>query len=184
MSQPGYHHLTTFMIATVIYDLTVEFCSVFISDREYLRTREQMIQAGRSGRQNIGEGYEEKSLQSYIKLLGVADASLEELKLDYEDFLRQRHLPLWSKNDPRVSKMREFRVRWLDENTLNTPTLPNDPTEAANFMLTLIAQATYLLSRQIASLENKFISEGGYREKMFNKRLDYRSHHPQPPQNP
>ncbi len=184
MTQPGYHHLTTFMLATVIYDLTVEFCDEFLDDRKYLRTIGQMTQAGRSGRQNIGEGYEEKSLQSYIKLLGVADASLEELKLDYEDFLRQRHLPLWPKTDPKIRAFREFRVVWVNENTLNTPTLPKDPTEAANLMLTLIAQATYLLSRQITSLENKFIREGGYREKMFQKRLDYRSHNPQPPQNP
>lgn len=178
MAESGYHYLTTYMLSTVIYDLTVEFCEKFLSEREYLRIREQMIHAGRSGRQNIAEGYEEKSLQSYIKLLGVADASLEELLLDYQDFLRQRKLPLWEKNNPRIRAFREFRVVWVDNNTLNTPTLPNDPVEAANLLITLISLATYLLSKQMTKLEEKFITEGGYREKMFKKRVEYRNKNP------
>ena len=174
MAKPGYHYLTTYMLASIIYDLTVEFCGKFLPGREYLRIREQMIHAARSGRQNIAEGYEEKSLQSYIKLLGVADASLEELLLDYQDYLRQRKLPLWSKEDLRIRGFREFRVKWIDENTLNTPNLPNDPTEAANLLITLIAQATFLLAKQIKALEEKFIAEGGYRENLFKKRMDRR----------
>ena len=174
LSKSGYHYLTTYMLATVTYDLTVEFCDRYLSGREYLRIREQMIHAGRSGRQNIAEGYEEKSLQSYIKLLGVADASLEELFLDYQDYLRQRKLPLWGKEDPRVRGFREFRVVWIDENTLNTPKLPNNPTEAANLLITLISLTTFLLSKQIKALEEKFISEGGYRENLFKKRMNYR----------
>jgi len=179
------------MLATVIYDLTFEFCHKNLPGREHLRIREQMIHAGRSGRQNIAEGYEEKSLQSYIKLTGVADASLEELLLDFQDFLRQRGLPLWSKDDKRVRVFREFRVRWIDENTLNTPNLPDSPTEAANMMITLIAQATFLLDKQIKSLEQKFIAEGGYRENLFKKRRrfggfgDFRENQsPQTPQKP
>ena len=139
-----------------------------------MRIREQMIHAGRSGRQNIAEGYEEKSLQSYIKLLGVADASLEELFLDYQDYLRQRKLPLWGKEDSRVRVFREFRVVWVDENTLNTPNLPNNPIEAANLLITLISLNTFLLDKQIKSLEEKFVTEGGYRENLFKKRMDYR----------
>ena len=174
MARSGYHYLTTYMLASVIYDLTFEFCNKFLAGREYLRIREQMIHAGRSGRQNIAEGYEEKSLQSYIKLLGVADASLEELLLDFQDYLRQRKLPLWSKEDPRVRVFREFRVRWVDDSTLNTPNLPNNPTEAANLLITLIAQTTFLLSRQIKALEEKFVCEGGYRENLFKKRMEHR----------
>ena len=174
LANSGYHYLTTYMLATVIYDLTVEFCGKFLSSREYLRIREQMVQAGRSGRQNIAEGYEEKSLQSYIKLVGVADASLEELLLDYQDYLRQRKLSIWSKEDPKIRAFRDFRVVWIDENTLNTPNLPNDPTEAANLLITLIAQATFLLAKQIKALEEKFIAEGGYRENLFKKRMDRR----------
>lgn len=174
MARSGYHYLTTYMLATVVYDLTVEFCHKNLPGREHVRIREQMIHAGRSGRQNIAEGYEEKSLQSYIKLVGVAVASLEELLLDFQDYLRQRGLPLWSKEDPRVRVFREFRVRWIDENTLNTPNLPNNPTEAANMMITLIAQTTFLLDKQIKSLEEKFIAEGGYRENLFKKRKGFR----------
>jgi len=178
MSKPGYHYLASYMMATVVYDLTVEFCARYLPDREHLRLREQMIQAGRSGRQNIAEGYEEKSLQSYIKLVGVADASLEELLLDYQDFLRQRKLKLWGKDDARVREFRVFRVIWVDENTLNTPNLPNSPETAANLLITLISLTTYLLSRQIEKLEQKFIQEGGYHEKMFKKRMDFRQNHP------
>lgn len=162
------------MLATVVYDLTVEFCHKFLPEREHLRIREQMIHAGRSGRQNIAEGYEEKSLQSYIKLAGVADASLEELLLDFQDYLRQRKLALWPKEDGRVRVFREFRVIWVDENTLNTPKLPKDPTEAANLLITLISLTTFLLDKQIKSLEQKFIAEGGYRENLYKKRINYR----------
>lgn len=172
--KPGYHYLTTYMLASVVYDLTVEFCHKFLSGREYLRIREQMIHAGRSGRQNIAEGYEEKSLQSYIKLLGVADASLEELLLDLQDYLRQRKLELWPKDNSRVRVFREFRVKWINPNSLNTPKLPNDPTEAANLLITLISLTTFLLSRQIKVLEQKFIAEGGYRENLFRKRMNFR----------
>jgi len=183
MARSGYNYLTTFMLASVVYDLTFEFCNKYLSGREYLRIREQMVHAARSGRQNIAEGYEEKSLQTYIKLLGVADASLEELLLDYQDYLRQRKLPLWGKEDPKIRVFREFRVVWVDENSLNTPTLPNSSIEAANFLITLISQTTFLLSKQIKALENKFIQKGGYRENLFKKRVNQRNL-PQSPQNP
>jgi restriction system protein len=174
VSKSGYHYLTTYMLASVVYDLTVEFCHQFLPGREHLRIREQMIHAGRSGRQNIAEGYEEKSLQSYIKLAGVADASLEELLLDFQDYLRQRKLNLWSKEDPKIRAFREFRVFWVDENTLKTPNLPKDPTSAANLLITLISLTTFLLDKQIKALEQKFIAEGGYRENLYKKRMDFR----------
>lgn len=110
MSKAGYQHLTTYMLATVIYDLTYEFCNVYLPGPAYGRLRDQIIHAARSGRQNIAEGYEEKSLKSYIKLLGVARASQEELLLDYQDFLRQRKLPIWDKNHPKIREFRAFRV--------------------------------------------------------------------------
>lgn len=162
------------MLATVIYDLTVQFYALFLVGREHLRLREQAIHAARSGRQNIAEGYCETSLKSYIKLAGVAKASLEELKLDYEDYLRQRNLPLFLSDDPRIREIRGFRVKWIDSNYLNTPNLPNDPTLAANSLITLISLNTYLLSKQISALEEKFVREGGYTEKLFRKRLEHR----------
>lgn len=177
MTQPGYRYLKTYQLATVIYDLTVEFCKRFLSGFDHRRTREQMIQAARSGKQNIAEGYSEKSLKGYIKLLGVAYASLEELLEDYRDFLRQRKLKVWAKEHPKVREFRGFRVFWdfqKSPSSPNTPKLPDDPEEAANLILTISHQASFLLARQIKSLEEKFVREGGYTEALFRKRMEKR----------
>lgn len=177
MTEAGYKYLTTYQLSVVIYDLTVIFCNTFLAGFDYRRLREQMIQAVRSLKQNIAEGYLEKSLKSYIKLLGVANASLIELLEDYCDFLRQRKLKIWDKNDPRVKKFREFRVIWDFEkspNSPNTPILSSNSEEAANFLLTIGHLESFLLSKQIKSLEEKFVKEGGYTEKLFKKRLDFR----------
>lgn len=177
MTEVGYRYLTTYQLSVVIYDLTVIFCEKFLSGFDYRRLREQMIQAARSLKQNIAEGYLEKSLKSYIKLLGVANASLEELLEDYCDFLRQRKLLIWDKDDPRVKKFREFRVFWDFEkspNSPNTPSLSINSEEAANFILTIGHLESFLLSKQIKSLEEKFIKEGGYTENLFKKRLSFR----------
>lgn len=171
--KPGYQYLETYRLATVIYDLTVEFCRLFLDPRS--RTNDQMTQAGRSGKQNIAEGYLERSLKSYIKLLGVALASIGELLEDYEDFLRQRGLPQWDKNDPRVREMRGLRVVGDPPHLPHYPHIPNDPVLAANLMITLCQRAIFLLGRQIQSLEQKFIHEGGYTENLFRKRLNQRS---------
>lgn len=167
MTEPGYKYLKTYQLATVIYDLVVEFCERFLRGFDYRRTREQMIQAARSGKQNIVEGSIFKSHKGYIKLLGISLGSFKELLEDFEDFLRQRKLPLWSKDDPRVRKIRG--IRFIDK-----PDLPDIPEKAANLMITLINQETFMLDRQIKSLEEKFIQEGGYSEKLFKKRLQAR----------
>lgn len=136
-----------------------------------------MIQAGRSGKQNIAEGYSEKSLKGYIKLLGVAYASLEELLEDFRDFLRQRKLRVWGKEHPKIREFRGFRVFWDFEkspSSPNTPRLPGDPEEVANLILTIGHQASFLLARQIKGLEEKFIKEGGYTENLFRQRLKER----------
>jgi four helix bundle protein len=93
----GYRRLRSFQVAQIIYDATVAFCDRFVDRRS--RTRDQMVQAARSGRQNIAEGSRASatSSQSELKLVGVARASLDELLLDYEDFLRQRSLRQWAK---------------------------------------------------------------------------------------
>lgn len=95
--EAGYKNLATYIFATVIYDLTVQFCRRFISSR---RQTEQMEQAARSDKSNIAEGYTFQSLETYIKLLGTACGSAKELGEDCEDFLRQRNLSLWPKDDP------------------------------------------------------------------------------------
>src|SRR5262245_49717594 len=105
-SHGGYRSLKSFQSAEIVYDATVKFCDRFID--KYSRTHDQMVQAARSGRQNIAEGSQASgtSKKTELKLVGVARASLEELLLDYEDFLRQRGLALWQKNQPTARAVR------------------------------------------------------------------------------
>jgi len=172
MGIPGYKYLRSYQITVVIFDLTMEFVKRWIDYKS--RTKDQMEQAARSGKQNIVEGYLEKSSKLYINLLSVAYASLGELLEDYEDFLRLRGLALWPGEDPRVRGFREFRVFREPPDPPNAPKLPENPEEAANLLITLIHQAQFLLSRQGAALEEKFVKEGGYTEKLFKKRLEER----------
>src|SRR5512137_1171969 len=97
----GYRHLKSFQVAQLVYDVTVRFCDRYIDPRS--RTHDQMVQAARSGVQNIAEGSQASgtSKKMEMKLTNVARASLEELNLDYEDFLRQRGLPIWERSDTR-----------------------------------------------------------------------------------
>lgn len=140
-----------------------------------------MIQAARSGKQNIVEGSEAMmtSLKSAIILTNVARASLEELILDYQDFLRQRQLSKWDKNDPRVWRIRKeyggFVSNLRDLSDLNKLRVPRDPESAANTLLTLCHQNSYLLYKQVRALEIKHQKEGGYSEKLYRRRIDFRS---------
>ena len=136
-----------------------------------------MVQAARSNCQNVAEGYSNPSLKGYIKLAGIAYGSNEELTKDYQDYLRQRNLPIWSKNHPKIRGFREFRAVWISPNTLNTPNLPNDPTEAANLLLTFCNMEGFLLKKLVASLLEKHEKEGGLTEKMYQKRIEYRKNH-------
>ncbi len=137
-----------------------------------MRQRDQMTQAARSGKQNITEGYSLQSLESYIKFLGIANGSLKELLEDYEDFIRQKGLSLWSKDEPRMRELRDLRV--LGEPSPHIPQIPHippNPEVAANLLVMLIQRTTYLLTKQIESLKKKFIDEGGFRENLFKQRL-------------
>lgn len=168
----GYKRLASYILATVINDLTVQFIDRWIDRKS--RTVDQMTQAARSGKQNIAEGYTVQSLESYIKLVGVAEGSIKELAADYEDFLRQRGLITWDKNDSRIRVFRDFRAVWISSNIPNTPNLPTTPEEAANMLLTFCQMETYLLKKQIEALKQKFIKEGGFRENLFKTRLQNR----------
>ena len=144
------------------------------SNRSY-RTYDQMVQAARSGKQNIVEGSSERTSQkSELKLLGVARASFQELLEDYEDFLRQRNLPQWSKNHSAANEVRQLAYKSDKSYETYKPYLKN-PESAANAIICLIHQVNFLLDRQISSLEEKFIKEGGYTEKLFNKRIAYKT---------
>lgn len=164
-SQAGYKYLKTYQISVVIYDLTIQFCDRFIDKKS--RTHDQMVQAARSGKQNIAEGYEEKSLKGYIYLLGIARASHIELLEDYLDYARQNKIVVWNKEDPRVRELREFRE-------FDHPDLPDIPEKTVNLLVTILYQETYLERKQLEALEQKFINEGGYTEKLFKKRLQQR----------
>ena len=174
-TRPGYEYLSAYMLGKVIQDLTVEFCNRYIDRKS--RTHDQMVQAARSNCQNVAEGHSNPSLKGYIKLAGIAYGSNEELTKDYQDFLRQRNLPIWDKNHPKIREFRAFRVVWKNPTSLNTPTLPNSPTEAANMLLTFCNLDGFLLKRLVASLMEKHEKEGGLTEKMYAKRIAYRNHH-------
>ncbi|EKD99834.1 MAG: hypothetical protein ACD_22C00167G0002 [uncultured bacterium] len=163
----SYRDLKTYQQATVIYDFTVEFTSRYIKS---FRTKDQMDQAGRSGKQNISEGCEvsRTSKSSELKLLGVALGSLKELGEDYEDYLRQHNLTIWQKESVEAYKVRNF-VYGSTLKELYWPYLEK-PELAANAMICLINQTTYLLKNQINSLEEKFAKEGGYHEKLYKLR--------------
>jgi len=150
-----------------------------------------MVQAARSGRQNIAEGSRASatSSQTELRLVNVARASLDELLLDYEDFLRQRRWPQWGKDDAEARAVREVgrtltdrsdRSDWTDPSS-PAPTAPyaawldhDDPAVVANAVICLIHQANYLLDRQIAALERSFVEGGGYSERLAAARLEHR----------
>lgn len=170
----GYRRLLSYQTTTIIYDLTVEFVSRYID--KFSRTRDQMVQAARSGRQNIAEGSQASgtSKKTEIKLVGVARASLEELLIDYEDFLRQAGLKLWDKNSAEVKEIRALSYK--TNRTYETyKSYLKSPEEAANMIICLIHQANYLLDKQLSALEKAFIEEGGYNESLFKARVKYRT---------
>lgn len=174
----GYESLLVYRLAVTLHDFTVTFCELFLSHLRYKRTVEQMVQAARSGKQNIVEGSLEKSTEGNIKLTGVARASFGELLEDYKDYLRQRKLVIWSKEDPKVLRVRQFRESMTNETNLSN--LSNwtylDFTKGENFanlMICLLYKENYLLDQLLRAQEEKFIKEGGFRENLFRKRRDY-----------
>ena len=147
--QAGYQYLLAYKITVPIYDYTVEFTKRWVSN--YSRTVDQMVQAARSGMQNIAEGSKQQSLSSYIKLAGVARGSLEELLNDYYAFARQNNIAIWEKERAK----RE---------------------QAVNLLITLIRQANYLIDRLVESLKEKHRTEGGFSEKLYRNRKQYRGY--------
>jgi restriction system protein len=172
----GYQKLRSFHCAQRVYDATVIFCGRFVEKR--WRTHDQMVQAARSGVQNIAEGSmaSATSRKTELKPTGVARASLEELLLDYQDFLRQRRLRLWDKNSPEALVVR--RRYQLDGSDLSDPSDASDPYNiataspevAANTLICLINQASFLLRRQLRRLEAQFLEEGGFTERLYRER--------------
>jgi restriction system protein len=175
----GYRQLRSFQCAQQVYDATVIFCDRFVEKRS--RTRDQMVQAARSGVQNIAEGSvaSATSKKMELKLTGVARASLEELLLDYQDFLRQRRLRLWPKDSPEALAVR--RRYHSDRSDLSDRSDASDasdpygittasPEVAANTLICMINQASFLLGRQLRQLERRFLDEGGFSERLYRGR--------------
>ncbi|MCL2413861.1 MAG: four helix bundle suffix domain-containing protein [Bacteroidales bacterium] len=172
----GYRKLLSFQRAEVIYDGTIYFVNRFY--RKPDRTIDQMVQAARSGKQNIVEGSmaSATSKEFEIKLMNVARASLEELKMDYEDFLRTRKLPIWDKDHRLVTHFRQInRTPNANYQTFEKGIENENPEICANVMICLINITTYLLARQITALEKEFLENGGLRERMTKARLENRN---------
>lgn len=169
MNTGGYKELPFFKQTEIIYDFTVEFVKRYIDYKS--RTKDQMEQAARSGKQNIPEGYLQKSLEGRIKLVGVARGSLEELLNDYQDFLRQKGLKLWNQNSPKAQAVR--KLAYKNYKSYNDYKIYiNSAEDAANAMICLINQTNSLLDQKLRWLEEKFVSEGGFRENLFKKRME------------
>lgn len=196
----GYRKLKSFQVAQLVYDLTVRFCDKYIDKRSL--THDQMVQAARSGVQNIAEGSQASatSKKMEIKLTQVARASLEELRLDYEDFLRQRGLAQWERENPLRKALIDRRCQTADEvagwvmevakesghwrlgrregrsfelsTVSTTPPLSTRiyPELSANAALVLVAVACSLLDRQIKRLADDFEKEGGFTERLYRVR--------------
>jgi four helix bundle suffix protein len=168
----GYEELLSFQKARIIYDATVRFCERFLDRRD--RTVDQMVQAARSGKQNILEGSQASgtSKEAEIKLVNVARASLEELLEDYRDFLRVRKLALWEKDSREARFVRRLGSRENRSYKSYETYIETRPAKVvANILICLIHQTNYLLDQQLRQLEKAFLEEGGLRERMTRARL-------------
>lgn len=171
----GFRNLECFRLAEYVVDGTVAFCRLHMPSRS--RTTEQMTQAARSGKQNIGEGssISGTSKKLELNLTGVSRASLEELKLDLEDYLRLNNLRLWGKEEPKAQFIRKLAYREDKTYTTYQTYIEEKSAETgANTLLCMIHQACFLLDRLKKSQETKFIEECGLSERMHNARIAHR----------
>ena len=175
----GYRNLKSYQTTEIIYDLTVKFCDKYLSypsNKSYTRTIDQMVQAARSGKQNIAEGSQASgtSKKTELKLVNVARASQEELLLDYEDYLRQHSLPLWVKNHPETQKIRALAYS-PNRSCMIYLSYLSTAENAANCLICLIHQANYLLDQQLRQLESDFLKYGSFTERLYSARQDYKN---------
>ena len=181
----GYRRLKSFQLAQLVYDITVHFVNLYIPKES--RTCDQMVQAARSGVQNIAEGSVDAATSAKLELnlYNVARGSLEELKLDYQDYLRQHGEKCWIKDDlfytefikRRISSKKEFKeFIVLAENYVSVPlrTIPYKSVLVANGTILLIETASYFLKRQIQRKSAVFLEKGGFSERMHNMRIQKR----------
>ena len=158
-----------------IYQLTVEFCKRFLPAHGD-RTVDQMVQAARSGKQNIIEGSEDgqTSSEMEIRLINVARGSLQELRADYLDYLNTHHLPVWPKDSERQRRMRDFCREQNDYEAYAPLVMKMTDEEYANLLLTLCHQTDKMMRAYLQALEERFVTEGGIKERMYAARTGYR----------
>jgi len=172
----GYQKLISYQRAEIIYDATVYFTARFLP--KFDRTVDQMVQAARSGKQNIAEASMASgtSKETEIKLTNVARASQEELLIDYRDYMRNKQLTEWERGHPYAARMADL----IKNHPTNYATFQKgienaDPEICTNVIVSLIRVTQYLLTRQIKALEKDFIENGGLRERMTRARLASRN---------
>jgi four helix bundle suffix protein len=171
----GFRNLKSYQMSEIVHDATIVFCDRWIGRRS--RTHDQMVQAARSGKQNLAEGSMASgtSKKFELKLVGVARASLEELLLDYQDFLRQRKLLLWEKNHPQAQQIRKLAYASNRSYMTYKTYIDGTPPEvAANALICLIHQTNFLLDQQLRQLEKQFLDQGGFTEKLYYARQNAR----------
>jgi four helix bundle suffix protein len=171
----GYERLITYQKSEIIYDGTYYFAHKYLN--KYDRTIDQMIQSARSGKQNIVEASMASgtSKETEIKLTNVARSSLEELKKDYEDYLRTRHLTFWDKKHPFYAALtQKHKTPNANYETYRKGIESNDPEVSANVLLSLVNVTSYLLAQQMKTLEKEFLQQGGLRERMSQARIEVR----------
>ena len=174
-SHGGYENLLSFQKGRIVYDGTVRFCERFLNKRD--RTVDQMVQAARSGKQNILEGSQGSgtSKETELKLVNVARASLEELLEDYRDYLRTHGHALWEKDSREALFVRKLGAsKNASYESYKTYIETRPPQVVANILICLIHQTNYLLDQQLRALEKAFLAEGGLRERMTRARLEAR----------
>lgn len=172
----GYAKLKSYQMSEIIYDATLVFCNRFIS--KFSRTHDQMVQAARSGKQNIAEGCMASgtSKKTEIKLINVARASLEELLQDYQDYLRQHDFRQWTKSDREALFVRKLAIgQDRSYKTYRTYIETRSAEVVANILICLIHQANYLLDRQLGQLSKQFLEEGGFSERLYRVRSGKRN---------
>ena len=170
-----YRNLRVYQVTEIIYDITFYFTQHYLQKGD--RTIDQMVQVARSGKQNIAEGNQAAATsgETEIKLTNVAKASLEELLDDYEDYLRVRELEQWGATHPRYDKMRRYaQSDYIRTNYALMLQKMNDE-EICNLCITLIHQAMYMLHKLLITMQQRFVAEGGIKERMYKARVEYRN---------
>ncbi len=172
----NYRTLKAFQKAECIYDITYYFAHKYLKIGD--RTIDQMVMAARSGKQNLAEGNIDgvTSREMEIKLTNVNRASLHELLLDYEDYLRVRGLELWDKDDQRAIQTRRFCAKHNDSETYRNKILDRNDETIANIAITLIHQADALIVGLIEWMKRNFQENGGIKEEMYRARKDWQRH--------